>query len=52
MICRRIDGSPNFRRIPLVLGEQDQKMMQFVCGSGMPTVQVMSRTISSRFHVN
>ena len=45
VLCRRIDGSPNFRRIPLVLGQQDQKLMQFVCGSGMPTAQVISRMI-------
>ncbi|KAI5118140.1 hypothetical protein M0805_001739 [Coniferiporia weirii] len=49
----RIEGSPNFRRVPLILqlnmtavdnGVAFQKKM--VCGSGMPTVQGLRRALS------
>ncbi|KAN0134590.1 Inositol hexakisphosphate domain containing protein [Lactarius tabidus] len=58
----RIDGAPNFRRVPLVLqlksekGTSSPKSISFtpssgengknVCGSGMPTVQGLRRALS------
>ncbi|KAI0052293.1 hypothetical protein FA95DRAFT_1553613 [Auriscalpium vulgare] len=52
----RIDGSPNFRRVPLILesapvktstaGSSGSGTDKSVCGSGMPTVQGLRRALS------
>ncbi|CAK5269481.1 unnamed protein product [Mycena citricolor] len=42
-LVERIQGAPNFRTVPLVLGSVDARM---VCGSGMPTVEGLHNVLT------
>jgi hypothetical protein len=41
-LVRRIEGSPNFRRVPLepwALAVDKKGKAEYICGSGMPTLE-------------